>query len=676
MSVLATAATWAATGTGALLALAALAPAFTRSRRGSVWFYGASALLSGALALLAGMVLLASPQPAPLALPLGLPFGRTELGWDALSAGFAALINLVATIVGVYAMGYGAHEPEPRRVLPFYAAFLAGMNLVLLSNDAFSFLVGWEFMSLASWALVVSQDRDAANRRAGFVYLTMAFGGTLMLLLAFGLLTGIAGGYEFERIRAAAVSNTAAVGALALAFAGTGSKAGLVPLHAWLPLAHPAAPSHVSALMSGVMTKVAVYGFARFAFDLAPPGGSGAGLGAVLIVLGAATAVFGVTAAALETDIKRCLAYSTIENIGLIFAALGLTLAFQSAGMQAAAALAFTTALLHIVNHALMKSLLFLGAGAVVTAVGARDLNAFGGLARRMPWTMGVMLVGAMAIAALPPLNGFVSEWLLLQSVLASPQLPGWLLKLLVPAAGAAFALATTVAAAVFIRLFGITFLGRARTHAAAQAHDTDRMCAGALATLAALCVLLGAMPLLAVEPLQHIVGAVLDTRLPGRDVLPWQSLVPLPSSASAYNGLIVLGLLAASGLLAAQVLRRRASPALRYAPVWDCGTPDADPATQYSADSFAQPLKRVLGAALFGATERVSMPPPGDTATARMESTWRDLAWSWGYEPLARTVSWLADRLNALQFLTIRRYLVMVFVALIVLLLAVVVWR
>ncbi|PZN29585.1 MAG: hydrogenase 4 subunit B, partial [Proteobacteria bacterium] len=192
----------------------------------------------------------------------------------------------------------------------------------------------------------------------------------------------------------------------------------------------------------------------------------------------------------------------------------------------------------------------------------------------------------------------------------------------------------------------------------------------------ASLAFLPAPMPLLAVDPLHHIVGPPLDPRLPGRDVLPWQSLVPLPSSASAYNGLIVLGLLAASGLLAAQVLRRRASPALRYAPVWDCGTPDADPATQYSADSFAQPLKRVLGAALFGATERVSMPPPGDTATARMESTWRDLAWSWGYEPLARTVSWLADRLNALQFLTIRRYLVMVFVALIVLLLAVVVWR
>jgi formate hydrogenlyase subunit 3/multisubunit Na+/H+ antiporter MnhD subunit len=563
-------------------------------------------------------------------------------------------------------------------VLPFYPAFIAGMNLVLLSNDAFSFLFGWEFMSLTSWAMVVSHDRSESNRHAGFVYLTMALGGTLMLLLVFGLLAGSAGGFEFDEIRGTQLSGIAAAWLLVLALAGTGSKAGLLPLHAWLPLAHPAAPSHVSALMSGVMTKVAIYGFVRFAFDLTSPAQSGAALGALLIVLGTATTVYAVLAAAFETDIKRSLAYSTIENIGVIFAALGLALAFQSAGMFAAAALALTTALLHAVNHAFMKSLLFMGAGAVVNATGARHLDQFGGLARRMPRTMIAMLIGSMAIAALPPLNGFVSEWLLFQSVLASPKLPGWMLKLLIPAAGAALALAAALAAATFIRLFGIAFLGRARSDAAAKATETDRFSVAAMMMMGIFCVALGALPLLAIEPLQRVVTDLVGARMPisVAGALPWRSLIPLPDSVSSYNGLIMLLFLIASGAVAAFALRFISSGASRRAPTWDCGFPDPHPSTQYSAESFSEPLKRVFGATLFQAQTRISMPKPGETRTARIEVSRRDLPWEWGYAPLARSVLWMADRLNALQFLTIRRYLTMVFVSLVILLVVIVAWR
>ena len=331
----------ASAGVGALLLLSIVAMVIRRAASAGRIVYGACAALSAALAACACLALVAGAVSGDLVeLPIGLPLGRTLLGWDPLSAAFSALINAVTAVVSWYAIGYGQHEEEPARVLPFYAAFLGGINLVLLANDAFSFLVGWEFMSLASWALVVSQHRDQDNRRAGFVYLTMAFCGTLSLLLFFGVMAGSAGGYGFDQMRAAHLGATTGAAALLLALVGTGSKAGMFPLHAWLPLAHPAAPSHVSALMSGVMTKVAVYAFVRFAFDLAAPGADGAWLGALLVVLGAVTAVYGVVAALLEIDIKRVLAFSTIENIGLIFAALGLALAFQAKGLLAAAALA------------------------------------------------------------------------------------------------------------------------------------------------------------------------------------------------------------------------------------------------------------------------------------------------------------------------------------------------
>ena len=285
-------------------------------------------------------------------------------------------------------------------------------------------------------------------------------------------------------------SATLAALVLLLTLFGAGSKAGLVPLHAWLPLAHPAAPSHVSALMSGVMTKVAVYGFVRIAFDL---------LGSPqwwwsIVVLGVAgpTATIGVLYALMQRDLKRVLAYSTIENIGIIFTGLGLALAFKAEGLDWVAALAFTAALLHVFNHAVFKSLLFFGAGAVLNATGERDMEKLGGLIHRMPQTAVAMLVGCVAISALPPFNGFVSEWLTFQAILLSPQLPSWSLKLIIPAVGALLALAAALAAACFVKAFGISFLGRARTPVAASAHETDAWSLAAMFILAALCLIAG----------------------------------------------------------------------------------------------------------------------------------------------------------------------------------------
>jgi hydrogenase-4 component B len=337
---------------------------------------------------------------------------------------------------------------------------------------------------------------------------------------------------------------------------GAGSKAGLVPLHVWLPLAHPAAPSHVSALMSGVMTKVAVYGFVRIVFDLLGP--PEWWWSVVVLVLGGVTAVLGVLYALMQHDLKRLLAYHTVENIGIIFIGLGLALAFLANAMSLAAALALTAALFHVLNHSLFKSLLFFGSGAVLTATGERDMEHLGGLIHRMPLTACAFLVGSAAISALPPLNGFASEWLTFQAILVSPDVPQWSLKLLVPAVGASLALSAALAAACFVKAFGITFLGRPRTPAAERAHEVDLFSLAAMFGLAGLCFLAGVFPGLVMDALSPVVMALTGgARLPVQTTMPWFTVVPVSAARSSYNGLLVLLFIAFSAAAAAYIARR-----------------------------------------------------------------------------------------------------------------------
>src|SRR5947208_5269404 len=316
-------------GSAALIATAALALTFAQAAHARHIVYGiclATSLVLLAIGLIALLGVYAIPSVTSLS--LGLPWLGAHFRLDALSAFFLAVVNLGGAAASLFALGYGRHEHAPRRVLPFYPAFLAGMNIVVLADDAFTFLVSWEFMSLSSWALVMAHHRVVDNVRAGYLYLIMASFGTVALLLTFGLLAGPDGGYAFDDIRAAHPSAALAASVLILALIGTGSKAGLVPLHVWLPLAHPAAPSHVSALMSGVMTKVAVYGFVRIVFDLMGP--PTWWWGSVVLLFGGASAVLGVLHALMEHDLKRLLAYHTVENIGIIFIGLGLALAFKA----------------------------------------------------------------------------------------------------------------------------------------------------------------------------------------------------------------------------------------------------------------------------------------------------------------------------------------------------------
>ncbi|MEO8667649.1 MAG: hydrogenase 4 subunit B [Bauldia sp.] len=659
---------------GSLLAIVAGAVAMGGRRAASRPVYAASLVASLALLAIAGRALAGGTTPNDMVtLPLGVPWLGAHFRIDALSALFLLVINLGGASASLYGLGYGEHETEAARVLPFYPAFLAGMNLVLLADDAFAFLFAWEFMSLSSWALVMAHHRDAENVRAGFVYIVMASAGTLALLLAFGLLAGPSGGYGFDAIRNAAITPGLAGMVLVLALIGAGSKAGLMPLHVWLPLAHPAAPSHVSALMSGVMTKVAIYGFIRIAFDLL--GEPQWWWSLLLLVLGAGTAVMGLLYALLQTDMKKLLAYSTVENVGIVFIGLGLALAFSTNGLQAAAALALTAALFHAFNHSLFKSLLFFGAGALLTATGDRNIERMGGLIHRMPATALLFLVGAVAISALPPLNGFVSEWLAFQAILLSPDLPAWSLKILVPAVGALLALSAALGAACFVRAYGVAFLGRPRTPAAAAANEVDGFSLAAMTGLATLCLLVGILPGLVIDSLAPVVSALVGARMPPQGTLPWLSIIPIAESRSSYNGMLVFFFIAASAGIAAFAIHRFASRALRRAPAWDCGFPDARPITQYTGTSFAQPIRRVYGTILFRAREIVDLPRPGDLRPARYTARVRDLVWEEMYVPLAGGVMIIADRLNRFQFLTIRRYLSLVFLALIALLSLVALW-
>ncbi len=602
-------------------------------------------------------------------LPFGLPWLKAHFRLDNLSAFFLVVINFPGALTSLFGIGYGAHVPGARRVTPLYPLFLFGMNGVPIADDAFVFLVSWEFMSLSSWLLVLADHTNAEARKAAMVYLVMAAFGTFCLLPAFGLMAGHDGAYGFAQMRLAHLTPLAGGLVVLLALIGAGSKAGLVPLHVWLPLAHPAAPSHVSALMSGVMTKVAVYGLIRILFDLR--GDISWKWGFVIMVVGALTAVMGVLYAMFQRDLKTLLAYSTVENVGIIFIALGLAAAFRDHGAMTLSALALVAALYHVVNHALFKTLLFLGSGAVLASTGERRLDRLGGLLNRMPVTGLTFLIGAAAISALPPLNGFVSEWLIFQSLFQGPTVAHWAMRFGVPVVGVAMALAAAFAGTCFVRAAGIVFLGRPRSPEATAAVEVPLSMQLAMAIPAVLCLGLGVFPVMVTAGIATVIEPLVGVQMPAA-LLGWPWLSPVSPTAGSYSATMVL--LTAIGLTLTTVLvvHHWGSRRVRRAPAWDCGHPEQIVNAQYSADSFAQPLRRVFGSVAFGAEETVEMPSPGDLAPARFTLRMIDPVWDGLYAALLWLVNAIADRVNRLQFLTIRRYLLLMFATLIVLLLVV----
>ena len=584
----------------ALLALAVVAVVLSHSRHASIVIYGATMPVSVvAIGVSLNWLTSGITTNSVVVLPLGLPWLGAHFQLDQLTSFFLVVINLGGFLASLYGLGYGGHEKAPHRVLPFFPAFLAGMN----SGGAGGRCVFLPAVLGVHVARVLGAG-DGASSRTGQCQggLHLSRDGKLWHAGAVAGFrsTGRTGGrLRFRRHSRAQHTPYVATLVLILMLLGAGSKAGLVPLHVWLPLAHPAAPSHVSALMSGVMTKVAIYSFIRVVFDLLGPPSWPASV--IVLFLGSITAVMGVLYAMMEKDLKRLLAYSTIENVGIIFASLGLALAFQANGLKLAAALAFTAALFHVLNHSFFKSLLFFGAGAVLTSTGERDMDKLGGLIHRMPLTSFAVLVGCVAISALPPFNGFVSEWLMFQAVLHSPDLPQWALKIMVPAVGAMLALAAALAAACFVKFFGVAFLGRPRSEAAEEAGEVDRASLAAMFVLAALCLLAGILPGLVIDALSPVSMDILGGRMPIQANEAWLSIVPIAESKSSYNGLLVMVFITLSASLAVYFIHRFASRALRRGPAWGCGFTDPAPAAQYSGVSFAQPIRRVFGSRVPG---------------------------------------------------------------------------
>ncbi|MDE1923157.1 MAG: hydrogenase 4 subunit B [Gammaproteobacteria bacterium] len=628
---------------------------------------GRSLFPLGALCGLAIAAIAAASLGLPverIQLPIGLPDLPMHLRLDALSAVFLVLLGAAGAGISMFGAGYfRSGQGTPPGLLCFqYHVFLASMGVVLLADDAYGFMVAWETMALSSYFLVIAQHRLAEIRRAGFLYLMMAHVGALAILLCFGVLQGGSWLFTFDAMRAAHVSPLWAGAAFLLALVGFGAKGGLVPMHAWLPEAHPAAPSPVSALMSGVMLKMAVYGMIRVAFDL--EGGLAWWWGLVPIGLGLFSAIYGIVFAAVQTDMKRLLAFSSIENVGILFTGLGLAMVFRGAAMPTLAALALLAVLYHALNHAFMKSLLFLGTGSVLHSTGERNLGRLGGLIHRMPWVAWLTLVGALAIAGLPPLNGFVSEWLLLQAFLYAHALPYPFVNMLLPLCVGVVALVAALAGYVMVKFFGVVFLGQPRERSLADAHDAGILERVGLAWLAFGCVALGLAPAPVVAALSHV-GVQLGVGALPHNGAPWWMLVPFDTGQATYAPSIFAGALLAGILLATAMVRVFHHRRARRAPPWSCGFGALTGRMQDTAEGFGQPIRHLFTP--FFAMRR-SLPSPFDAAP-RYQVDIGDRFWNALYAPLGPFIDRLAGGFAALQRGRISVYLLYALATLCVLL-------
>jgi formate hydrogenlyase subunit 3/multisubunit Na+/H+ antiporter MnhD subunit len=531
--------------------------------------------------------------------PRLIPLAGAHVAVDALAGVFLAVAGAVVAAVAVYGIGYAAgHGPHglgsrsAQAVLPLFALTLV---LVPMAASVSTFLMLWELMALTSLALVLAEHRERASvRQAGVWYAVMTHLGLVLLLVGLAVFAGQAGGETFAALRPGAhdVSPTVRGLVFVLVAAGFTSKAGAVPLHAWLPRAHPEAPSPVSALMSAAMVNLGIYGLVRVGFDLL--GGGPAWWWLTVLALGGLSAVYGILQAAMASDLKRLLAYSTSENMGLVLIGVGAAGLFAAYGDEPLAALALAAALLHVVNHAAFKALLFCAAGSVLRATGERNLDLLGGLRSRMPVTAGLFAVAALGAVALPPGNGFISEWLLLQSLIHGLQVPGVAPAVVLPVAVALIALSAGLAAAVFVKALGVGFFARPRSDRAAGAKESPLLMLAGMGLLAAACAGLALLPGLLGDGLDRAVGAV---GLPGSGAVSGGGLkVRLADISSSLSPLWIVAALTTALLLAVGLPRLYGRRRRRKnARLWDCGGGAPSPRMAYTATSFAEPLQRVF---------------------------------------------------------------------------------
>jgi len=623
------------------------------------------ALVSVAVGLVALVSLGQTPEVAVLA--IGLPDLPFHLRLDNLNAVFALLLGFASAGISIYSAGYfrKGEGAAPGLLCLEYHLFLASMLMVLLADDGYSFMVAWESMALSSFFLVTTDHRHEEIRRAGYLYLLIAHVGAIAILLSFGVMTGGAGDYTFAAMRTQHLSPFWASVAYLLALFGFGAKAGLVPVHVWLPEAHPAAPSPVSAMMSGVMLKTAIYGLLRVSFDLV--GSTIWWWGVAAMAVGLVTALFGVLYSTVQSDMKRLLAYSSIENIGLLAVGIGLALIFHTYRMDALAALAMTAVFYHCLAHAGFKSLLFLCTGSVLHATHERSLGKLGGLIHRMPWVAWLALAGVIAGSGLPPLSGFVSEWLLLQGFLFSPGLPHPWLNMIVPVAAALVALVAALAGFAMVKFYGIVFLGQMREPGLKDAQDAGVLERIGLVWLAVITLLLGVLPSTVITLIDAATRQLLGTGLAERMAdHGWWMLAPISADRASYQPLVFLVTIVLSVLIGRQLVRRFYHGRLRRTQAWDCGYWFQSPRAQDTAEGFSQPIRRIFGPAFRMERHIPSIRDEQPIYSVKVE----DHFWYWLYLPVARLVDAISGLIVRVQGGRIAIYLLYSFITLIILLL------
>lgn len=652
---------------GALIALLPRASGHARSQLSLTL-----ALLGGLLSAVAAIVALVGPG-AEWSLGGGLPSLTYRFSLDPLSAFFLLTLSILVLAVAIYSFGYH-REPAKRRPMGFACFLLNGLllslTIVFTASNAFFFLIGWELMALTAFGLVSFEHQSPDSRDAGLLYLIMAHADAAALLVGFGILGHAAGSLDYGAMRSAAKSLPVDQQSVAfwMFLLGFGIKAGIIPVHIWLPAAHPVAPSNASALLSGIVIKTGIYGMARVFFEFL--GDLPLWTGTLVLSLAAVSAILGVLYALMEHDLKRLLAYHSIENIGIILLGFGSALMFRSSGHPNLAALALTAGLFHTLNHAIFKCLLFLGAGAVQHATHTGNMEDLGGLIRRMPVTALCFLVGAVAISGLPPLNGFVSEWLTYQGLLAGFGTTKSPMDLLFPVAGSLLALTGALAAACFVKAFGITFLARPRSEHAAQATEAPGSMRLGMQLLAFACVGLGFgaawfLPVLDSVTMQ-LVGATRAEAAP----VSWVVSAGTSRQGSVSPG--VLGLLMlATGSVAFLWVARRFAARRRVEVPWDCGLTGLGPQHEYTATAFSKPIRMVF-AALFQPSRQieavfdVSAYFPKEV---RFESGIDHPFEERLYFPLRRIIILTASRLRNIQAGSVHLYLAYIFATLIALL-------
>ncbi len=668
---------YAAGAVGSLLAL--------RSDRiaNAVGFGGGVA--GGSLGIAAALsALLAGPGTEPASFKLWdslVPYVQLTVKLDGLAAFFLLIVSSLAIGLCTYSFGYvrGFYGRKPVAVLAaFFNGLLLATTLVFTASNAFFFLIAWEIMALTAYCLVSYEHEKTEARNAGVLYFIMSHIGTGCLVLGFLLLFQAAGGsspddYSFDRFRTlgAALSPGRRDAAFLLFLFGFGVKAGIIPLHIWLPVAHPVAPSNASALLSGVLIKTGIYGLTRVLFDFlgTPPNW----WGVTVLTIGTISAVLGVLYALMEHDLKRLLAYHSIENIGIILMGLGAALMFLHTHHPVLASLALIAGLYHTINHALFKALLFLGAGAVLHATHTRNMEELGGLIKRMPKTAFFFLMGAVAISALPPLNGFISEWLTYQSLLQGFGTTASLVRLMFPLSGAMLALTGALAAACFVKAFGITFLAQPRSEEARRAHEASPSMLAGMGLLTAACVFLGLCPTVFLRVLDavtlQLTGEQLSAQLSLANGLVLGNTQPLGGTVSTL-GMALMGVCLLPVPFALWLVLGRKTK-VRVGPTWDCGLRGLTPQMEYTATGFSKPI-RMIFKALFRPRREVQREydySPYFAKTIRFESEIEEAFVTRIYRPLNRGILRVSRRMRALQAGSIQAYLIYIFVTLLLLL-------